>query len=527
MRKNSWERPSPAGTVVSLFVFILEANHSSSPACGFLSRGEMTLMRRCEVPRTIAAFCLVPVLFWLLSCASNPASGKKELMLVDEKDEIKLGRDTDVRIVREYGVYDDPALAAYLGEMCRRLGQLSHRPHLAYHFKTLDTSVVNAFAVPGGYVYFTRGILAALNSEAELGGVMGHEIGHITARHTAQQISRAQLAQMGLILPGLLGIPGLSELAQIGVGLLFLRFSRDNEREADALGVAYATKAGYDASQMASFFETLQRMDPKPDRSGLPGWFSTHPSPDDREEAVRALARKLQRQRGLKEPKINREEYLKRLDGLIYGEDPRQGYVAEGVFFHPALRFQFPVPAGWKVNHTTSAVQLVSKERDAMILFSLSTKASIREALQAFVAGSKASVQRSDPLEVGSFAAHRVVSDLILEKGTVRALSYFIQKEKQVCVFHGLASVNDFRRHQELYDHTMRQFRELTDAKRIEVQPDRVRVRATLGAETLEHALRALGVPEAKIKETATLNGGTLKEAVPPSTLLKVVEKGR
>jgi predicted Zn-dependent protease len=208
----------------------------------------------------ILGFCLISLVFSIPSCAVNPVTGKQELMLLSETDEMNLGRETDVRIIQEYGLHEDPKLTAYLNDLCQRLGKISHRPNLTYHFKILDVSVVNAFAVPGGYVYFTRGILATVNSEAELAGLIGHEIGHITARHSAKQISKAQLAQLGLGVGAVLteSIPILSGLAQVGVGMLFLRFSRDNEKEADDLGVEYSSKAGYDANQMADFFETLE-----------------------------------------------------------------------------------------------------------------------------------------------------------------------------------------------------------------------------------------------------------------------------
>jgi predicted Zn-dependent protease len=175
---------------------------------------------------------MIGLLFWISSCAVNPVTGRQELMLLSEPDEIQLGRQTDGQVVQEYGLYEDAKLTAYLNDICQRLGKISHRPNLTYHFKVLDVSVVNAFAVPGGYVYFTRGILASLNNEAELAAVMGHEIGHITARHSARQYSQAQLAQLGLGLGMVFAekIPALSELAQLGVGMLFLRFSRDNER---------------------------------------------------------------------------------------------------------------------------------------------------------------------------------------------------------------------------------------------------------------------------------------------------------
>ncbi|NIR16083.1 MAG: M48 family metalloprotease, partial [Desulfobacterales bacterium] len=249
------------------------------------------------VKRTIGAMLftlgLLGLLLWTASCAVNPVSGQRELMLVSESEEIQLGGQADADVVQQFGIYDDRRLNAYVNGLGQRMGKVSHRPRLDYHFKVLDVSVVNAFAVPGGYVYFTRGILASLNSEAELAGVMGHEIGHITARHSAQQISRAQLAQMGMAVGSIFSpeFRALSGLAGTGVQMLFLKFSRDNERQADDLGVEYASKVGYDASQMANFFETLERMHPHADKSGLPSWFSTHPNPEDREKVVRERAR--------------------------------------------------------------------------------------------------------------------------------------------------------------------------------------------------------------------------------------------
>ena len=142
-------------------------------------------MNRRRVVRMITGFMLLGLLFWTASCATNPVSGGPELMLLSEEDEIKLGGQTDLEVRSQYGVYKDAELQAYLDDLCRRLGNLSHRPTLGYRLEILDASVVNAFAVPGGYVYFTRGILCTLNNEAELAGVMGREIGHIAARHSA------------------------------------------------------------------------------------------------------------------------------------------------------------------------------------------------------------------------------------------------------------------------------------------------------------------------------------------------------
>jgi predicted Zn-dependent protease len=476
---------------------------------------------------TILGSCLFGLLLWILSCATNPVSGKRELMLLSESDEIKLGQETDLQVVSEYGIYEDPKLTAYLNGICQRLGKLSHRPHLTYHFKILDASVVNAFAVPGGYVYFTRGILATLNNEAELAGVMGHEIGHITARHSAHQYSRAQLAQIGLGVGSLfIDSSVLTGLAQLGVGMLFLRFSRDNERQADDLGVEYSSRGGYDASQMANFFEALERMNPGSDRSGLPGWFSTHPNPVDRVQEVRGRASEWQRKLNQKDLKINQEGYLRGIDGLIYGDDPRQGYVADSVFYHPGLRFQFPVPSEWKLNNTHTQVQMVNQGEDALILFFIGSGTSPEEAARKFVSETKASVIRTEALRVNGLPCQRLHSEIRSQKAVYQLLSYFIEKDKRIFVFHGLTTSDRFQNYRALFDNTMRQFKDLTDPKRIHVEPERIRIRNVKTAGPLENELRSLGVPNDKMKGLALLNGRDLNQVVPANSLLKVVERG-
>ncbi len=471
---------------------------------------------------------VVLILFLLSgSCATNPVSGGPELMLLSESDEIKLGKQTDAEVRKEYGVYEDQNLNAYLNDICHKLAGLSHRPNLPYELKIVDASVVNAFAVPGGYLYMTRGILAYLNSEAELAGVMGHELGHITARHSAQQYSRAQLAQVGLAVGGLFLGDLFSGVAQLGVGMLFLSFSRDNERQADDLGVEYASKAGFDSKELASFFETLERMNPGSDRSGLPGWFSTHPNPEDRVVAVRQESRELQQKLGMRDPKVNRDVYLMHIDGLVFGDDPRQGYVDEGTFYHPEMKFQFPVPASWKVNNTHSQVVMVNEKKDGGIIFSVTTAASPKEAAAKFTQANRASVLASDSITVGGFPAHRLVCDVRGQSETIRVVFYSIQKDKSIFFFYGLSSQSVFDKYLDIFERTMKGFKGLSDPKKLNVKPDRIRLRTTKTAGTVESSLRSIGIPKDDLRDIALLNGMELSENLPANTLVKVIEKGR
>jgi len=472
---------------------------------------------------------LTLLLAFFISCAVNPVTGKTELMLLSESDEIQLGQQSDKEIVSQYGLYKDQQLQAYIEQLGQTMVKVSHRPNLAFSFRLLDSPVINAFAVPGGYVYITRGILAYLNNEAELAGVMGHEIGHVTARHSAKQYTKAQIAQLGLGVGTILSedFRKYSGLAQVGVGLIFLRFSRDAERQSDDLGVEYSTKVGYDAREMGNFFHTLDQMNPSEDKGGLPGWFSTHPNPADRVGAVRAKAAEWQAKTGTQNLKINSDVYLQKINGLIFGEDPRQGYVENNVFYHPDLTFEFPIPAGWKTLNTPTQVQMVNEKQDAVILFQLGEGNTASDAANNFISKSQASVISSDATTVNGLSAHKVISDITSDQGQLRILSYFIKKGDNIFVFHGFTAQASFSQHQQAFQNTMVGFRNLSNPAKINVKPDKVTLKKVASTTTLEQALRSFGVEEDKLGETALLNGMELAASVSTGTLIKYIEKGK
>src|SRR2546425_11902803 len=213
-----------------------------------------------------------------LGCARNPVTGRREIVLVSESQEIAIGQQSDPQVREQYGVVENVALQAYVQSLGRKLVSVSHRPNLEWHFTVVDSPVVNAFAIPGGYVYLTRGILAYLGNEAEMAGVMGHEIGHVTARHSVQQITRSQLAQIGLGVGSVLSptFGQFGNLAESSLGVLFLRYSRDNEREADRLGVEYAARAAWDPRQVSNFFDVLARLSAGRGRETISAWLQTH-----------------------------------------------------------------------------------------------------------------------------------------------------------------------------------------------------------------------------------------------------------
>src|SRR5688572_27976163 len=307
----------------------------------------------------VARFRVMRLLFTLLvtvsaACATNPVTGKRQMSLLSEADEIAIGQQQDAEIRREMGVYSDEALQRYVNDVGQQLARLSHRPNLPWSFTVVDNPAINAFALPGGYIYLTRGILAYLDDEAELAGVLGHEIGHVTARHAAQAYTRQAQASVGLAILSIF-VPStapFADLGSAGLSVLFLRHGRDAELEADRLGVEYGSGAGYDPAGVPRFLATLARVDALSER-GVPNWLSTHPDPGSRVTKAEPVASKFISDAA---KALNRDQYLERIRGLAFGDRVEDGIVRGNEFLHPLLRFRVTFPDGWELTNTPQAV---------------------------------------------------------------------------------------------------------------------------------------------------------------------------
>src|SRR5512143_1480701 len=225
------------------------------------------------------------------ACATNPVTGRSEVSLVSPAQELEIGKQGYGPVIQEYGLYDDAALQAYVSSIGQKVAGVSHLPTLDWHFTIVDDAAVNAFAMPGRYIYITRGLRASLTSVAQLAGVLGHEIGHVTRRHTAAQMTQKELYGAGFALGSIVSptFQRYSGVAQQALGLLFLKFSRTDESQADELGVEYATKAGYDSREIPATYAMLKRIDDQSSQR-LPGFLETHPDPGDRERVTTELA---------------------------------------------------------------------------------------------------------------------------------------------------------------------------------------------------------------------------------------------
>lgn len=464
------------------------------------------------------------------ACSKNPVTGKSQAFLMSEEREISLGKQSDPSIVASFGLYEDKTIQSFIDQKGQQMARVSHRPNLPFEFKVLDSPVVNAFALPGGFVYFTRGILAHFNNEAEFAGVLGHEIGHVTARHGAQQQRNQIVAQVGLIAGLVLSkeFASFAQEAQQGIQLLLLKNSRDHESQSDELGVLYSTKIGYDSNEMADFFQTLKRLS---DQSGaaIPTFLSSHPDPADRYNRVHELSDKAEAQFGdaTTKWKVNRDQYLRMIDGLVYGEDPKQGYVENSVFYHPELKFEYPVPRNWRLQNSPQQVQMASEDGKAMMIFSIAQGESLEAAANQLIQDAQLTQTGRDRGQINGFQALTVESTQTNPQTgqSLQIISTFIQDGDLIYVFHGLAAPADFGRYRGAFLTTSRGYKRLTDPSKLNVQPERVKIITVQQDGTLGNALARAGMPSDRFEELSILNGMQVTDRVTRGMLIKGVTK--
>jgi predicted Zn-dependent protease len=418
----------------------------------------------------------LPFLLLTAGCAVNPATGGRQLSLVSEAQEIQIGRDADRQIVASMGLYPDEAVQQYVSALGRSLAARSERPDLPWTFRVIDDPTVNAFALPGGFIYVTRGILTHLGSEAELAGVLGHEIGHVTARHSVSQMSRAQLAQLGLGIGMIFSeeIRQVGEVAGAGLQLLFLKFGRDDEREADELGVRYMTRLDYDPRELAHVMGMLARSSELQSGSGkVPEWLSTHPDPENRGEAIMAMAE--ESGIDLSRAVVGRPTYLRRLDGMIFGVNPREGYTEDGVFHHPDLAFRMAVPGAWQVYNGKTEVQFVSPREDGAVLLTLA-EGGAREALTAFGSQQGIRMGATRARSVNGIDGFSAPFEAQTQQGTIAGEVLFLRYDGNTYRLIGLSSTSGWPGLATAARGIMESFRRETDSGVLAMQPDRLRL---------------------------------------------------
>lgn len=308
--------------------------------------------------RTIKTFMLIGLLFFVSACSVNPATGERQFTaLMPIASEARVGAEEHVKIEKTYGKFMTGSVADYVKRVGQKVAANTERKDVTYRFNVIDTPMVNAFALPGGYIYVSRGLLALANSEAELAAVLGHEVGHVTARHAAERMSQGFLVGLGATAVGIAAGGGaIGEAVNLGSNLYIKSYSRGQEHQSDELGVRYISRAGYDPKAMASFLKSLDaqsKLDQK--EAGKSGggfnYFSTHPLTAQRVAQASAEATKFAANNT-----HNRAAYLTKINGLTYGDSASQGFARGNKFYHTKMGFTFSVPKGSKIINGVSQV---------------------------------------------------------------------------------------------------------------------------------------------------------------------------
>ena len=425
------------------------------------------------------AISVAGVLLLAVACATNPATGRREISLMSEAQEISIGQEQDLLVKKEMGLYNDAALQQYVSAIGLSLAKLSERPNLPWHFAVVDQPAINAFALPGGYIYITRGILPFLDNEAELAGVLGHEIGHVTARHSAQQYTRSVGGQVGLVALGIF-VPQarpFGDIAAQGLGVLFLKYGRDDELQADSLGAKYAVRDSWDPGGVPGMLSTLGRLDEADgQRKGVPNFLSTHPEPLLR---VREIQPEIEMLRaGRTDLKRDKDALARRLDGMIYGDNPEQGIVRGDSFLHPPLRFRLDFPKAWDIQN--SPEQVVAKASGADVFMLLQgveqpQGRDIQEIAQNNMQKAGFRSLQGERTTINGLASFvGLYEGQLQDLGAVRMRAAHIPHGGTVYMVAGLTAPATFAQADSAFLTSVRSFRALTAAEAENIRPNRI-----------------------------------------------------
>ena len=460
----------------------------------------------------------------LLACATNPVTGRRELSLVSESQEIQMGKEASQADLQRVGEYQNAAAQALVKQIGQQMASKSERPNLPWEFHLLDDAAVNAFAYPGGFIFVTRGILTHLNSEAELAEVIGHEIGHVTAKHTVAAISQQQVAQIGLVAGSIFSdkVAQYGDVLGAGASLLFLKFGRDDELQADALGFQYSLAQNYDVRESPKVFETLGRLSGDAG-ARIPEWQSTHPDPGNR------VQRAEQRLAGvpassLANTRVDRDSYLRMLDGFIFGENPRLGFFRNNSFLHPDLRFQFDIPANWRAANMPEAVVAQSSDQSAQLQLT-PAQGTPAQVMQQFLGQQGITARQATQTTINGLSAAMGEFDAQTEQGTIHGLAAAISHGNNTYMLMGLMNPQVVATRGREIEASIRSFRPLTDQAALNVQPARVQIVTipeTMTAATFVQRYPS-SIPAAQVY---IINGIEASTSLPRGTLVKRVLGG-
>jgi len=473
---------------------------------------------------------LLLVVATAVACVTNPATGQRQFNILSERDEVALGKQADGQIRQEMGLYPDQAWQDYVNRVGQAMAKTSHRPQLPWTFAVVDAQAINAFALPGGYIYLTRGILPFLRDEAEMANVLGHEIAHVTALHGATAYSRQQVAGVGIGVGRILAPPdqqGWFTAGELGLGMLFLKHGRDAELEADRLGVGYAASGGWNPSGMAGMLGTLGRLSEASGSSrGVPNFLSTHPLPEDRVAQVSTVAETV---RTPSTTRVNADEFNRRLDGLVFGDSREQGILRGRDFLHPILRFALRFPEGWQVNNGAQQVAAQPEaENQARVLLLEIVESGGRSPAQAGRARMQEAklVERSgETTTINGLPAFVGVFSGGSGNDAIVARVAYISHGGRLYQLAGVAADNTFSQADPAFRDTIGSFRGLSAAEADRVQPARIDFQTARSGDTWESLAKGSG-GTVSASALAIMNGADPSSRPAVGARLRVVVGG-
>ncbi|MGB0866358.1 MAG: M48 family metalloprotease [Granulosicoccaceae bacterium] len=474
------------------------------------------------------------VLLTLVGCAANPVTGKRDLVMMSEQQEISLGRQSHPQILKQYPRYKDERLQKYVNNLGQALAKKSHRANLKFTFTVVDSPQINAFALPGGYIYVTRGIMAYMNSEAELAGVLGHEIGHVTARHGVRQQSTQTLT--GLLGAAVaIGTKGqYNDLIGTASQALVSGYGRDHELEADRLGAEYLARTGRDPEQMIEvvgilkdqevFDRDVAKAEGREPRA-YHGLFASHPQNDTRLKEVVRAARKYSTTATVD---AGRDRYLKLIDGMVFGDSLEQGVVRNNRFYHGPLDFKVSAPKTWAIKNSPSKLVFVRDSESAyMELTSMSTDGARSPA--EFIAKllKKPRVGGGRNLSRNGMKGYSLVSEVSKlpwgQPGNALFTVWF--RGKTAWLFVSAAKdASQFKRLRREFDSISHSMSKLTSRDRANAAPRRIELQKVRRGDTYAKLARSSSLESYPVEQLRLLNGVYPKGEPKAGQLIKVVK---
>ncbi|MEM7401436.1 MAG: M48 family metalloprotease [Pseudomonadota bacterium] len=475
---------------------------------------------------------LLQASFVFSGCATNPVTGKQDFVLMSEAQEINLGKQAHQQIMKQYRPYNDPALQSYVEGLVDEIGKKSHRPNLVYHVTVLDSPQINAFALPGGYLYITRGIMAYMNSEAELAGVLGHELGHITARHGVRQQSAGTIA--GILGAGVGILTGSSQAAQaanVGSTALIRGYGRSHELEADRLGAEYLANVGYDPQEMLKVVEILKDQEDFDKQlakeegrepRAYHGTFSTHPANDKRLQEVIGAADRIQT---AATREAGREKFLRYMDGSVLGTSEKDGVLRKNRFYHTDLNLFVAFPEGWKVSNLPDRLIATPKNGDAQLQITiddLNKKQSPKEYLNEQFKGK---ITKGQPVKTANFTGYTGYTNLPTKGGSVPSRVAAVFQGKRI--YQVLIAGKDesaLNKYDSVGLATIKSMRQLKSSERKLAKPKNIKLIRAKSGDTFAKLAKQSDIEHHPIEQLRLLNGMYPDGEPKSGQLIKIVQ---